>query len=319
MKASAPINLQSTATGLAVRKVIIEQIVPERGVAIVSDRMNYTTEVSYRVQRAKGRIPRVGDVWYIDRLLGPWTFAALVVAADADFSTFTETQTFSEGIAIPNTKQVNIGSSFSTASVTAVRAATTDASYSTAVTGDTISRYLVQAGGKVEWGPGASTARDTNLYRSAADTLKTDDSFIVGADLTIGTDVVNTAWTSYTPTWTGSTGSPSLGNGTVSAAYKRIGKTMFFRIHYTFGTTTNFGSGAWAFTIPVAANGVSAMPAVCIQSVGSNRWPATGWISGTTVTRIVAGSGGNAGIGSGSPFAWTDADELVMSGCYETT
>jgi hypothetical protein len=35
-------------------------------------------------------------------------------------------------------------------------------------------------------GPGSAT-RDTNLYRDAADTLKTDDSFIVSGTLTIGT------------------------------------------------------------------------------------------------------------------------------------
>lgn len=43
-------------------------------------------------------------------------------------------------------------------------------------------RWYVQADGKTFWGDGTA-AVDTNLYRSAADTLKTDDSLHVGAGL----------------------------------------------------------------------------------------------------------------------------------------
>lgn len=46
------------------------------------------------------------------------------------------------------------------------------------VTGDSVSRFNLNQSGKMEWGSG-STTRDTNLYRSAADTLKTDDSLVV--------------------------------------------------------------------------------------------------------------------------------------------
>lgn len=47
------------------------------------------------------------------------------------------------------------------------------------ITGDTVARLRVSADGKQEWGPGGSTAADTNLYRSAADALATDDDFAV--------------------------------------------------------------------------------------------------------------------------------------------
>jgi hypothetical protein len=47
------------------------------------------------------------------------------------------------------------------------------------VTGDTYDRYRVTAGGEIVWGSGAATP-DVNLYRSAANVLKTDDSLIVG-------------------------------------------------------------------------------------------------------------------------------------------
>jgi hypothetical protein len=56
--------------------------------------------------------------------------------------------------------------------------ATTDVGFHSVVTGDTSNRWQITAGGKQSWGPGDS-AVDTNLYRSAADTLKTDDAFVV--------------------------------------------------------------------------------------------------------------------------------------------
>lgn len=51
-------------------------------------------------------------------------------------------------------------------------------------------RLAIDAGGKLTWGSGASTG-DVNLYRSAANTLKTDDSLVV-ASLFIGADEITT-------------------------------------------------------------------------------------------------------------------------------
>lgn len=48
------------------------------------------------------------------------------------------------------------------------------AAYAALVSGDAYSRYIAYADGKLEWGPG-NASRDVNLYRSAANTLKTDD------------------------------------------------------------------------------------------------------------------------------------------------
>ncbi|SRR6266568_3650538 len=50
---------------------------------------------------------------------------------------------------------------------------------------DTNRRWVTYADGKQEWGDGTST-RDTNLYRSAAGTLKTDNSLVITGSLTVG-------------------------------------------------------------------------------------------------------------------------------------
>lgn len=52
--------------------------------------------------------------------------------------------------------------------------------------------FVIEAGGKLKWSSGSATA-DTTLYRSAANTLKTDDSFDIAAGKTYkidGSDVL---------------------------------------------------------------------------------------------------------------------------------
>jgi hypothetical protein len=56
------------------------------------------------------------------------------------------------------------------------------------------------------------------------------------------------AWNSFTPTWTNLT----IGNGTTAGYYCQIGKTVFGRIYYKWGSTTS-ASGAISFALPVAA------------------------------------------------------------------
>lgn len=63
--------------------------------------------------------------------------------------------------------------------------AAADRAFQANVSGDANRRILIYADGKHEWGDGVG-ARDTNLYRSAAGTLKTDGTFAVGGSLTIG-------------------------------------------------------------------------------------------------------------------------------------
>lgn len=61
----------------------------------------------------------------------------------------------------------------------------TATAYAGNVSGDATNRFRAYVDGKHEWGDG-TTARDTNLYRSAADTLKTDDSLVIAGTLTVG-------------------------------------------------------------------------------------------------------------------------------------
>lgn len=61
----------------------------------------------------------------------------------------------------------------------------------TAVDGDAANRWGARADGFQSWGDGTN-ARDTNLYRSELNVLRTDDNFEVGLDLTVGGDIIHT-------------------------------------------------------------------------------------------------------------------------------
>ncbi|RTL07756.1 hypothetical protein EKK58_01025 [Candidatus Dependentiae bacterium] len=74
----------------------------------------------------------------------------------------------------------------------------TDFHFVGSVTGDSFARSTIDFSGKIEWGPG-NGARDTNLYRSSANLLKTDDNFeAVGYGKFEGVSISNTASLSNT-------------------------------------------------------------------------------------------------------------------------
>jgi hypothetical protein len=62
--------------------------------------------------------------------------------------------------------------------------------FGTRVTGDTMSRLLIQSDGKHLWGPGGSSAQDVTLYRDQANLLRTDDALRVAGDTTLGYGVL---------------------------------------------------------------------------------------------------------------------------------
>ncbi|HEV2412812.1 MAG TPA: glycosyl hydrolase family 28-related protein [Candidatus Saccharimonadales bacterium] len=65
-----------------------------------------------------------------------------------------------------------------------------DLAYNVQVSGDSSSRYRVDSNGEMKWGPGNAT-QDTDLYRSALGTLKTDTAFVVGTSLTAGSVAIS--------------------------------------------------------------------------------------------------------------------------------
>lgn len=108
--------------------------------------------------------------------------------------------------------------------------ANTATAFAALVAADTFDRYRVYSDGKTEWGSGA-LARDVNLYRSAVDTLKTDDNLIVaGGALTLGTAVKRTA-TSTATTVANTVTETIIATISVPAGDLAVGSAFRFKIH----------------------------------------------------------------------------------------
>lgn len=211
--------------------------------------------------------------------------------------------------------------------VRAINNSATDTAYSARVTGDTLARLSITAAGVHNWSSGTG-ASDTNLYRGAAGLLESDNNF-QAANFPAG------AWTSWTPAWTTSSGAntPSFGSSTVSCAYTKFGRTVFFRINITFASA-NFGGGGtgdnWQFSLPITAavaNGTpighwSGRPAGSTSVMGSLITASSGSVLQLNIDTGNPGATAITNVGvadSVSPFTWANGNILTANGFYETS
>lgn len=133
------------------------------------------------------------------------------------------------------------------------------------------------------------------------------------------------AWTTYTPAWTTTGTSPSIGNGTLTGRYKELdGTTLAVSINLLFGTTTSKGTGNWNFGLPAGfttAGSHQVMYGHALDAGAANWIVIAQFASGATGTAEVhhTNPSGNAGnVGEVSPFSWGAAgDALRMQGILE--
>lgn len=126
-------------------------------------------------------------------------------------------------------------------------------------------------------------------------------------------------WGSYGSgsSWTASTTNPTLGNGTWSAKYRQTQKTIDFNIVLTIGSTTTFGSGLYAFALPVTPATDFCCSVILLDSSAGQRYSGTAWCTvAGGVNRLIFGSG-TAGATGTSPVALATGDQIIVSGTYE--
>jgi hypothetical protein len=152
-------------------------------------------------------------------------------------------------------------------------------------------------------------------------TAKIVDGAVTPAKLQSGTGT-SWAWQSWTPTLTGF----SLGNGTITAAYCQIGKTVFCRVRLVFGSTTSVSSDP-VFTLPVTSSSSYAAAAylgggtMYDSSAPASILAAAQWASTTTVSVECLFAGGSyasiSGVNSTIPFTWAVNDEVRFEITYQ--
>jgi hypothetical protein len=219
------------------------------------------------------------------------------------------------------------------------RGAANTLAYHASVTADTQDRHQVQADGKHLWGSGAATL-DTTLYRGAAGQLKTDGDLVATGNIS-GGNFPSGAWSTWTPAWTTTTGAhlPSYGNAVVSASYVKLGRLLFTSVGITFGSSTNFGTGAtgsdnWIFSLPgtlAASAAFSGSQLICgmgrATADTSNTMPFTVRVDsgGTNFLLDLAGGkvSGTAPAFAGAmdsltPWTWAANNQIQFTALLET-
>jgi hypothetical protein len=87
------------------------------------------------------------------------------------------------------------------------------------------------------------------LASNVVTTAKIADASVTNAKLSTTAGELGGAWQSWALAWTNLT----VGNGTVTAKYQQIGKTVRFRVRVLFGSTTAI-SGSVDFTLPASTH-----------------------------------------------------------------
>jgi hypothetical protein len=166
---------------------------------------------------------------------------------------------------------------------------------------------------------GATTVEDVTA------TSVTTADFEATGDVTVQGQVWTGAWLDFNPNWNCEAGSsPDVGNGTLTARYIQVGKTVHFQITLVAGTTTTFGnstSGFWRFNLPVAPRMESVAYVLCRDFNSGNRFTGACELS-TAITNGVLRvnapvDGSNGSVHYQNPFVWTTSDTMRISGTYE--
>lgn len=165
-------------------------------------------------------------------------------------------------------------------------------------------------------------AAENVLPSGSVATAKIADDAVTPAKLKSGTGS-SWSWQSWTPTFTNFT----LGTGTInSAKYTQVGKTVYFRLRITLGSTPGIGTDV-QFTLPVASaseenSGTAPFNLIgqgILYDAGTANYIGYIGTSSTTTAWILRSVGGTqiAGLTSTQPFTWASGDVIYLRGSYE--
>lgn len=142
------------------------------------------------------------------------------------------------------------------------------------------------------------TAADLNTY--------TRDN-----ELALGT------WTTYVPTWTGTTTNPAVGNGTIAGRYLATSDWCDVWIGLLAGSSTTYGSGTYALSLPFAAvTGWESFINAQLLDTTVSRYPGYGLILSGSSSVVPFQTGWASTWAPTVPFTFGNGDSITLFGKY---
>lgn len=128
-------------------------------------------------------------------------------------------------------------------------------------------------------------------------------------------------WQSYAAEWRAQTGpDPAIGNGTITASYRRLGTALSLKLEITSGTTSTYGVGTMAVTMPPSCvartGGGTQLGESTYQSAAGAVHPGTAYVfaGGTTIYFAVDTSPWTYADGNtNTPFTWAAGSKINLN------
>jgi len=143
-----------------------------------------------------------------------------------------------------------------------------------------------------------------------------------GQVLTAATlNTIGAASEAYTPAWTSTGTAPILNNGTLTGMYFRLNKLVIARATWTPGSTTNFGTGGYRISLPIASNlgnFLYGYASYFDASTFNIYAMVVSQITSTTVQMSWNAGGINGTWGQATPVPMANGDVCLMTFIYET-
>lgn len=67
-------------------------------------------------------------------------------------------------------------------------------------------------------------------------------------------NTIGAATEAYTPAWTSSGAAPAINNGSLTGRYWRFQRLIIAQVTWSAGSTTNFGTGSYRLSLPIASD-----------------------------------------------------------------
>lgn len=137
-------------------------------------------------------------------------------------------------------------------------------------------------------------------------------------------------WTTYTPAWTSTAGTPSVGNSVLYGRYTQVGKTVHGIIYFLLGSTATQGSigGVFLWSLPVTGAGPFVWQTIGTakgydSSTGDSLFAQARFYGDGLLNKVslaysaAAPTGAERQVGLNFPWSWATNDELSFHYTYE--